>query len=52
MAYFLKNWAENTGRQVLMVTHQKAFMQTVDKAIEMDQIDGISIVGEQVRNDG
>jgi len=43
-AYFVKEYAARTGRQVLFVTHQRAIADVADVAYEVTKKDGVSEV--------
>ncbi len=42
LAYFLKQYAARTGRQVIMVTHNTALAEVADKSYLVTQKDGVS----------
>ena len=44
VAAFLKQYAQRTGRQVLLITHQQALAEVADVSYRVDQQDGISEV--------
>lgn len=46
LAYFLKQYAEKTGRQVVMVTHNPQLAEVADKSYLVTQKDGVSEVRE------
>ena len=46
LAYFLKQYAEKTGRQVMLVTHNPQLAEAADKSYLVTQKDGVSDVRE------
>ena len=44
LAYFLKQYAAKTGRQVIMVSHSAQLIEAADRSYEVTQKDGISEV--------
>lgn len=46
LAYFLKQYAEKTGRQVMLVTHNPQLAEAADKSYLVTQKDGVSEVRE------
>ena len=46
LAYFLKQYAEKTGRQVVMVTHNPQLAEAADKSYLVTQKEGVSEVRE------
>jgi len=44
LAYFLKQYAARSGRQVIMITHNAALAEVADKSYRVGQRDGISEV--------
>jgi DNA repair exonuclease SbcCD ATPase subunit len=44
MAYFLKQYAQKTGRQILLVTHADQLAEVADKCYMVTQTNGISEV--------
>jgi DNA repair ATPase RecN len=47
LAYFVKTYAEKTGRQVINITHNRALAEVADKAYQVIKRDGISEAVEQ-----
>jgi len=44
LGYFLKQYAQKTGRQIIMVTHADQLAEVADKCYQVTQKDGISEV--------
>lgn len=48
VAEFLRQYARRTGRQVILITHQRALMEVADVGYQVAQRDGISEVSRSV----
>lgn len=46
LAEFLRRYAESTGRQVLMVTHNEALVEAAHRGYRVTKVDGISRIEE------